>query len=225
MAEINELEDRIKERFEMNEEQRRLRQKQLEHTMNHLDERLKRYSATADRLMETVIRPRLEILTRHFPELHRVPERSSRHTCVYSCDRNIRIPANVTLEIAVTRDGQAQTLTVLYNLQILPVLFSFAGSDQLILPMDAIDEGRVASWIDEHIVRFVDTCLRVETADTYQAENLTVDPVCGMSINKAIAPASMEYRGHHYFFCVEACRARFGEDPERYVGAKRHSST
>jgi YHS domain-containing protein len=219
MTTIEDLERRIKERLEMNEEQRRLRQDQLKQTMNHLEERLKRYTITADRLMETVIRSRLEALGRYLPGLRPVEDRCSRHTRVYRSEPDERIPATVTLEMGVTRDGQAQTLTVFSNLQIVPVLFSFDGSDQFIFPVDAIDESRVTAWVDDHIVRFLDTCLRVESTDIYQATNLVVDPVCGMSINKAVASASMEYHGHRYYFCVEACRSRFAEDPERYLTA------
>jgi YHS domain-containing protein len=217
MSEIHDLETRIKERLDMNEAQRRLRQSRVEDYMNGLEERMKRYTAMADRLMETVIRPRLEVLARHIPGLLPVEERTGRHVSVYRCERTDRMPATVTLEMGITRDGEVQTLSVFYNLQVIPVLFSFDGSDQLIMPFDMVDEGRITNWVNEHIIRVVDTCLRLETADMYQADNLVTDPVCGMRINKAIAPASMEHEGQRYYFCVEACRARFAEDPDHYL--------
>jgi Cu+-exporting ATPase len=56
----------------------------------------------------------------------------------------------------------------------------------------------------------------VETADYYQEENIVTDPVCGMRVNKAFAPAQMAYGNKTYYFCIPECRARFAENPERY---------
>jgi putative ABC transport system ATP-binding protein len=44
------------------------------------------------------------------------------------------------------------------------------------------------------------------------------DPVCGMKVDRALARASAEYGGASYVFCSDRCRARFVEDPLRYVG-------
>jgi YHS domain-containing protein len=63
----------------------------------------------------------------------------------------------------------------------------------------------------------VDDYLRLETAAPYQDQNVVTDPVCGMAVNRAHAPAEMEYKGVTYYFCVEECRARFAEAPERYL--------
>ena len=46
---------------------------------------------------------------------------------------------------------------------------------------------------------------------------LPVDPVCGMTVDPADAAGSFEYRGHTYYFCNPRCRARFVEDPKRYL--------
>ena len=41
-----------------------------------------------------------------------------------------------------------------------------------------------------------------------------------MRVNKAFAPAQTTYRGHTYYFCVPECRARFAENPERYLAGQ-----
>jgi P-type Cu+ transporter len=46
-----------------------------------------------------------------------------------------------------------------------------------------------------------------------------IDPVCGMTVNPATAPASWEYQGQKYYFCNPSCAQRFGADPERYLHA------
>lgn len=43
------------------------------------------------------------------------------------------------------------------------------------------------------------------------------DPVCGMDVNEATAPATSEYKGQTYYFCMPGCKRKFDQEPERYV--------
>lgn len=43
------------------------------------------------------------------------------------------------------------------------------------------------------------------------------DPVCGMLVERASAPASTTYEGTRVFFCSDHCRSRFEESPRRAV--------
>jgi putative ABC transport system ATP-binding protein len=43
------------------------------------------------------------------------------------------------------------------------------------------------------------------------------DPVCGMRVDRAAAPARAEHEGVVHVFCSERCRARFVADPARFV--------
>jgi YHS domain-containing protein len=43
------------------------------------------------------------------------------------------------------------------------------------------------------------------------------DPVCGMQVDEASAPAKAEYRGQTYYFCCPVCKATFETAPEQYV--------
>jgi Cu+-exporting ATPase len=44
-----------------------------------------------------------------------------------------------------------------------------------------------------------------------------VDPVCGMSVDPATAPARVEHAGTTYYFCNPSCARKFQDDPERYL--------
>ena len=46
-----------------------------------------------------------------------------------------------------------------------------------------------------------------------------IDPVCGMQVRTADAPARTEHDGTTVWFCADRCRARFEADPERYLSA------
>jgi len=49
---------------------------------------------------------------------------------------------------------------------------------------------------------------------------MTVDPVCGMSVNPEKCAGSHEYKGTQYFFCGKGCIAKFGASPEAYLQPK-----
>jgi YHS domain-containing protein len=46
------------------------------------------------------------------------------------------------------------------------------------------------------------------------------DPVCGMTVDEARAPAKSEYKGETYYFCAPGCKAAFDKHPEKYVKAE-----
>lgn len=45
-----------------------------------------------------------------------------------------------------------------------------------------------------------------------------IDPVCGMQVRVADAPAETTWDGKTYWFCSDRCRVRFEDDPERFTG-------
>jgi len=44
----------------------------------------------------------------------------------------------------------------------------------------------------------------------------SVDPVCGMNVDKSNG-LSATFRGQEYFFCSEECLHRFESDPALYI--------
>jgi Cu+-exporting ATPase len=44
-----------------------------------------------------------------------------------------------------------------------------------------------------------------------------IDPVCGMTVDPATAPASTEYQGKTYYFCCPHCLEKFRTNPQRYL--------
>lgn len=217
MNDVQQLERRIQEKLAVSEERLRLRQNHSEELMRAAEKAHAAYTAAADRLIEAVVRPRMTSVKSHLAGIANVDSDCSRHTCSLRLAHTPRFPATVRLEVGITRDGDARTLIVQYRLQISPVFFPFDDADDLTFPIDQVDTERVASWLDNKLVAFVETYLRLEIEPRYQDENRVIDPVCGMSVNRAEAPASAEYAGKTYFFCVAECRDRFAANPERYV--------
>ena len=46
-----------------------------------------------------------------------------------------------------------------------------------------------------------------------------IDPVCGMQVARANAPAQTSYGRQQFYFCSDRCRERFAEQPERHGAA------
>src|SRR5579872_4325453 len=49
-------------------------------------------------------------------------------------------------------------------------------------------------------------------------QGYAIDPVCGMQVSTATAPARAMHAGQEHYFCSDRCRERFGAKPGRYVG-------
>lgn len=47
------------------------------------------------------------------------------------------------------------------------------------------------------------------------------DPVCGMDVEIKEAAATYDYKGKTYYFCTAGCKAKFAENPEKYLEARK----
>lgn len=53
-----------------------------------------------------------------------------------------------------------------------------------------------------------------------KAADTAVDPVCGMTVVKANAKATFDYKGTTYYFCNTGCKDAFAKEPEKYLQAQ-----
>lgn len=184
--------------------------------MAQLGPRRQRFEELAPRLIQQVIRPRVETLAPYFPnaKLGR-GDHQHRSTCWFGyCDR---FPAHTKIEFVVEHDEQIQDLILRYELYMLPVFLKFDAHDKLNVPLDGVDEQAVAAWVESKLLYFMDVYLRIDRGHDDLDEEVAVDPVCGMRISGSAIAARMDYRGHPYSFCSDDCRQRFEQAPLRYV--------
>jgi YHS domain-containing protein len=64
------------------------------------------------------------------------------------------------------------------------------------------------------VVLVVGIAAQQKSADT------AVDPVCGMTVVKANAKATFDYKGTTYYFCNPGCKDSFAKEPEKYLKAQ-----
>jgi YHS domain-containing protein len=218
MSDPTQLEQTIREKLSVAEVRRSEQQARLKAEMSERDERLQRFDRIAARVGESIVRPRLERLAACFDNARLQPCEPVRpHHCLCLFDHTPKFPASTKLEFALFHDDPIAQGHLVYNLEILPILFQFERQDQCDFPLDGPDEERLATWVDGKVLGFVDTYMRLAEIEYYQQDNLVVDPVCGMLINKQFAAGHIELKNETYYFCVDDCRRKFQEDSTLYV--------
>ncbi len=60
----------------------------------------------------------------------------------------------------------------------------------------------------------------VEATEGELAANMAIDPVCGMKVNTDEAQFTVEHGGETYYFCMEADKTTFTEQPDKYLAQK-----
>ena len=46
---------------------------------------------------------------------------------------------------------------------------------------------------------------------------MAIDPVCKMKVDEAKAAGKSEHNGKTYYFCALSCKAKFDQDPQKYL--------
>ncbi|MBI2806792.1 MAG: YHS domain-containing protein [Planctomycetes bacterium] len=225
MNAMEKLEQQIKDKLAEHQSTIENHRNHLRQQMAEVDHRHEQYTALADRLTQEVIRPRLEKLASFFDnaEMVRDSEQVGRHQGVCVFKHTNRFPARARLELGLSHDRLAENFVLTYCTQILPIFFDFPKQDEKLMPLESVDDGKVAEWFDEKIVAFLDAYLRLETHQQYQSDNIVTDPVCGMPVNKLHAAVRMDHGGVTYYFCVEDCRKKFAAAPDHYITGKKPS--
>lgn len=208
MEKVNTLAKRILDLLEQHKKDLADKQQQLDVRMKELLEQKERLAAVARQMIETVILPRMKELACHFDNskvdnLHT----DSDYNCICEFAHTPRFPATVRLGIALL-PGNDESFTARYDLNILPVLMEYNRNFEEIFPLEG-DEEALAGWVDDRILDFIDTYLRLETHPFYQKDNTVIDIVCGMHIPSISATSSVERDGRTFFFCSEQCKEAF----------------
>jgi YHS domain-containing protein len=203
------------------EQQWRERKAKFVTEMTAREQRIEQFGTFASRLIAAIITPRMERLGSCFENARLEPTdpvRPRRAACVF--DHTAMFPASTKVEFDVSTDeGVTQGLLV-YSLEILPVLFPYGKDGQIAFPIEKPDEKSIAEWVDRKLLEFVDVYLRLPEVEAYQHDNLVVDPVCGVRINKLLAGAWEEINGQTFYFCMAQCQQKFLENTVRYLRGK-----
>ena len=208
MSTTTSLSDRISVRLDQHNQELVNQQCLLDDRMQELLEQRERHMVAAKQRIETVVRPRMEELIRNFDNAS-LELFATDLECSCACEfKHVpRFPATVRLVIALYQ-GEDEKLIARYDLSIFPIFMEFTQAQKESFPIAACD-GPLTSWVDDRILDFIDTYLRLETHPFYQKDNSVLDIVCGMHIPSVAAASTVECHGRIFYFCSEHCKEAF----------------
>jgi len=221
MSDIDWLEQAIQKKLKGDTDRLQHERQDFQNHMAELAHGHELFNETAAKLLQDIVQPRVEALARSFDNARLDQQPLPQHFRV-KCEfaHTSRFPASVFLTIGVTHDDEIRNVIPYRDIDILPIFFKFSPHGQMDIPLDKIDEAQVGQWVDQQILEFIDTYLRLEKSDQYQQQTLVTDPVCGVRIRKLFAAGSKDYCGKSYFFCTRECFASFAAAPQQYVFTK-----
>ena len=208
---------RLAERFAAARQQDEARRQEDQELMRERSERLAVLEREGERVHRTVIRPRAEAFARHLPaRVEHYRTATGFHTFV-RCAHTDTFPATAKLGLGVEWSAEADAAWLVCSVEIIPVLMALPGDARLELEWEGPDDAEAGRWVEDRALQFAEACLAIMRDPHYQADNVRIDPVCGMRVTVAGARGATEYGGKRYAFCSEACAARFAAAPELYL--------
>lgn len=210
---------RVKEQLDRSNRKPQWASSDAERYMAELGQRRDRYVEIAKHLMSTVIQPRLELIASYFPHASAGSKDPEWH-CSYWFGFSERFPTSTKVSFGVEHDARYEQLLIAYDVSMVPVFVKFNEHDKLIGTFDDLPEAKVASWVEQRLIDFLEAYLQVDRGRDDFVEEPATDPVCGMRISRSSAAASTSYRGHPYFFCNDSCLNQFTANPLEFVKVK-----
>jgi len=216
MSTLEEFESKLKSQVKAASDAPRWQSAEIDAYMGAVQARRQQFDQTAQSLIGTVVKPRLEAVARRFPSARaQTDEQAYRAWCWFACSD--RFPVTAKLEFAVEHEESIEHLLVRYEAWLMPVFMRFQPHDRLTMPLDAVNSDQVAGWVEERIFEFLATYLQQDRGQEDLEEDIVTDPVCGMRLRRSDVRARADYRGHPYFFCSAECQGKFGRKPEDFV--------
>lgn len=221
MNDMNQFTERLKSAFESAKGRVQQIQEEAGRQYQELQQRYEEFDRLVKHLGPTVARPRLEKLSEHFPGLEGTPS-ITRHgrEVLLNFMKTPTALATIKLRLRMTHDAEIRNLVLEYELEILPVYMDYERTAKLELPLAEVTDEKVAAWLDERLLAFVNTFLSMEFTDQYQRQNLVVDPVAETQFPKAFAAGSVEHQGCTYYFLSTETMQAFQQQPELFMAGK-----
>ncbi len=209
MSDTNDLAARIDGVITATKDKMRSAQQGLLQEYVERQNRLEQYTAVLPRLLE-VAKPRLEVLAKRFGKRVQVAPQTSGNT--RSARFAVKSPlAQINLTVSAYPDREAKNVAVEYDLGIVPVLMRFESHAEFSTPIDKPDLAGLGKWLDDRIVGFVETFMRLHENEYYTKDQYVEDPVVKVRFPKFAAGATLEHDGKTYFFIDERTRQDFAK--------------
>lgn len=202
----------------------------FERSMERFASQLQEFEILAGRIMADVIRPRMERLASFFPDTT-VSKLGDPYHCKAWFGAFDGSPMRAVLGLGIDHDARLERLEIVYELNVVPAFLSYDRHDKLVIDLvparieqawrkaggEQLDLQPIIAWVEDRLLHFVATYLRLQACSGPTEGETAVDPVCGMLVKKPDAKRLQEYKGHRYYFCSDQCSRVFAATPEQFA--------
>ncbi|MEO2091246.1 MAG: hypothetical protein ABGY75_17430 [Gemmataceae bacterium] len=171
--------------------------------------RLERFTAALPKLQE-VTKPRLELLAKRFGERVQITPHLSGNTRATKFAFKSPL-AQIVMAFSGSPDREAKNVVVEFDLQIIPTLMQFESHAEFTTPIDNPDLAGFGKWLDDRIVGFVETFMKMHETEYYTKDQYVEDPVAKVRFPKFAAGATLERDGQTYYFVDELTKQEFAQ--------------
>ena len=162
----------------------------------------------ASKRVVELIRPRLQVLVERFKDRVDIKPVITEHLREVEMRFNSPV-AQIDLAFSLTHDMDVKNLILDRRLNILPIFMKFDEHSGLTMPLDKIDDGKIAEWFDDRVVSFVQTLKELHQNNYYQKGHLVTDPIAGVQMPKYAARTTLAVDGKTYYFISDETRSEF----------------
>lgn len=183
-----------------------------------LGSRFEKFEEVRALLRDEILAPRMDAVARKCG-VPTVEKKASRGHAVATLTfpRSDDRQALIQLSFAASVDDDVKSLLLDHELTIIPVFMKFEKTSRLEQPLDNVDMGAVARWIDDRLLGFVETWLKMPFVQQYQGENLVTDPVLNARFPKKLAAETRKHGALTLHFVTKESAAEFDKDPKKYA--------
>lgn len=207
MSTNNDLAARIDGVIAATKDKMKSEQQELLQEYAERQQRLEAYTAALPRLL-AVAKPRLELLAKRLGDRAEVTPEVSGTT--RSARFVVHSPlAQIKLMVSAFPDRDVRNMAVAYDLSILPVLMRFESHAEYSTPIEAPDLDGLGKWLDDRLVGFVETFMKLHENEYYTKDQYVEDPVVKVRFPKFAAGATLEHKGQTYYFVDDRTKAEF----------------
>ena len=169
-------------------------------------ERIERFEALVGRVQSEVLDPRLKEIAERFQQGHLTDaDGVADYHSVLELEHTRRFPATARLEFYAVPIEDYQAVELHCRIRIIPVLMEFPQHAFQRFALEPESFRPMVHWVEDRILEFLKHYLAIETHPMYQRDNLVLDPICGMTVNRLLTRNVLSLAGQNYYFCSPEC--------------------
>jgi hypothetical protein len=171
--------------------------------------RLEKYTAALPTIL-AVAKPRLELLAKRFGEKAEVTPQVSGNT--RAARFAVKSPlANIAMTVSAFPDRDVKNVVAEYDLRIIPILMQFDSHATFSTPIDKPDAAAFGAWLDDRLIGFVETYMKMHESEYYTKDEYVEDPVVKIKLPKFAAGATLTHDGQTYYLIDDTTKAEFAK--------------